>query len=221
MPTIILVEPEIPENIGFVARAMKCYNLQDLVLVGHTGVPNASYRTGVSAKEILDSARCIPTLKEAIQEYSEVVAFSRRSFDLPQPSMTVQEYSVLEDGKSALVFGRESQGLFRDEIASCSKVVEIPTPHQVISFNLGQAVAIALSHCMHTTAETTPSLNSAPNMSQRNALITLLKESDKKEFLSKGQRLDNLRGIIGSLSLSDKEFQLLFGAIKSGLYQGK
>lgn len=144
---VILVEPELPENVGFVARAMSCFGWTDLAFVGPPPDPtSAAWRTATLGKEILDSCTAYPTLEEAFGKARTTIAFTRRPHqkglvDLP----VMAERLPRLESPVALVFGRESIGLTSDEVMSCDFACQIPTSHATGSLNLGQAAAIALS----------------------------------------------------------------------------
>lgn len=144
---VILVEPEMPENVGFAARAMSCFGWTDLAIVGRKpDRESAAYRTATLGKEILDAATEHPDLVSAFGNCRTTVAFTRRPHqkglvDLPHLAASP---SGLE-APWALVFGRESIGLTSEEVMSCDIACRIPTAHETGSLNLGQAVAVALA----------------------------------------------------------------------------
>ncbi|MDR1759203.1 MAG: RNA methyltransferase [Fibrobacter sp.] len=142
---IVLVEPEHPHNVGFVARAMRANGLSDLriVYVGKNAVMEESYRTAHHSGEILRAAKVVPALSEAVGDCSLSVAVSRRAFDSIINSLTLPELpgNLPAKGKTALVFGRESKGLLIQEVESCAFTCEIPVPGNM-SLNLAQAVSV-------------------------------------------------------------------------------
>jgi len=144
--SIILVEPEHPHNIGFVARSMRSNGLSDLRIVRKSKpLPKKCYDTAHSSAEILDNAKLFGTLKEAIADCSYTVAFSRRLFDCVVPHVSLPKLPALCGGKEgiiALVFGRESCGLAFEEIELCAVQCEIPVAGQM-SINLSHAVSVA------------------------------------------------------------------------------
>jgi len=144
---IILVEPELPENVGFVARAMSCFGWSDLAFVGPPQEKgSAAWRTATLGKEILDASTAHETLLSAFGSARTTIAFTRRPhqkglIDLP----VLAERLPRLESPVALVFGRESIGLTSDEVLACDFACQIPTKHSTGSLNLGQAVAIGLS----------------------------------------------------------------------------
>lgn len=143
---IVLVEPEHPHNVGFVARAMHCNAIPELYIVypRRETVNPESYRTAHNSAEILDGAKVVHTLDEALATANFAIAFSRRRFDTVMPHTSLPNLSekLPAEGNVALVFGRESCGLSLEEIERCAMICEIPVPGQM-SLNLAQAVSVA------------------------------------------------------------------------------
>jgi TrmH family RNA methyltransferase len=151
MLSVVLVGPELAANVGFTARAMACYGLSDLRIVGSPGIATdgAARKTGAAALDILEKARYFPSLDLAIAECGAAFGFTRRQRDPAQPIEDLAAAArAWRDSSgahpSALVFGRESQGLFREESLLLTHLVRIPMPAETLSLNLSHAVAIAL-----------------------------------------------------------------------------
>ena len=207
---VILVEPEIGENIGFVARAMRCYGLTDLRIVTTSPLPDAMFRTGSSAREILENCVVFSTLQEAIAPFTEVIAFSRRPSSFTLPHISLQDLSLSSTEHTALLFGRESQGLFQGEIALATKICEIPLVASTMSLNLGQAVATALYHLSSVPLSDTES--PLATSEERQALFSLLQREN--QFLEKGSRKEQLSTMIAKMELSSDELSMFMGVIK-------
>ena len=143
---IVLVEPETPENIGFVVRAMACFGWENLAIVGTRPPPDSlAYRTATMGKDILERCTIHPDLISAFGPARTTIAFTRRPHrkglvDLPR----LKDVPDLQ-APWTVVFGRESIGLTSEEVLSCDIACQIPTTHSTGSLNLGQAVAVALS----------------------------------------------------------------------------
>jgi tRNA/rRNA methyltransferase len=149
--TVVLVGPELAANVGFTARAMACYGLADLRIVGSPGIATdgAARKTGAAALGILESVRYHPSLGQAIADCGPAFGFTRRMRDPAQPiedlAKAAGNWRASPGARpAALVFGRESQGLFREESLLLTHLVRIPMPAETLSLNLSHAVAIAL-----------------------------------------------------------------------------
>ncbi len=215
---VVLVEPENPLNIGFVARAMKCSGVEDLRIVSmNQTLDDSAYKTGCSAKEILDTVTFYPSLENALGDAHNSIAFSRRSFSDSASSCLLEELpeQLSESEQTALVFGRESQGLFREEIVLCSTVCTISVTKNM-SYNLGQAVSVALYETELRDKKIEKRSDELPLISEteRSVLFKMFSQ-DSEEFLNQGNRKLQLRKIVSSLSLTSDEYSLLMGTLKS------
>jgi tRNA (cytidine32/uridine32-2'-O)-methyltransferase len=145
---VVLVNPSHPGNIGAVARAMKNMGLRQLVLVDPRKFPDpeAEWRAA-SALDIIQAARVVETLDEAIADSQFVVGTSARERRIPWPvqdarltaSRIVQHSST---DKVSILFGREDSGLNNDELRRCNLHCHIPTHSDYESLNLSMAVQI-------------------------------------------------------------------------------
>ncbi|MEQ8955119.1 MAG: tRNA (cytosine(32)/uridine(32)-2'-O)-methyltransferase TrmJ [Gammaproteobacteria bacterium] len=146
--TIVLVNTSHPGNIGATARAMKNMGLHRLVLVAPQEFPSGvAVGRAASALDILENARVVATLEEAVAECGLVIGASARSRRIPWPMLDPRESArkiVAEhpQNRAALVFGREDSGLNNDELQQCHFHVQIPASPQYSSLNLAAAVMI-------------------------------------------------------------------------------
>ncbi|MBF0431493.1 MAG: RNA methyltransferase [Fibrobacteria bacterium] len=146
--SIILAHPEISHNVGFVARTMKCYHLPSLRIVGRKYPRHSyAYKTGCSAVDILDNTGYFKTLEGALADCHLALGFTRRRrdelFGYTENMLEVIP-SIDFSQHVALVFGRESQGLSKEECLLADKLVQINLPNNDQSLNISHAVAIVL-----------------------------------------------------------------------------
>ncbi|MGR2737345.1 RNA methyltransferase [Billgrantia sp. Q4P2] len=146
---IVLVQTYHPGNIGASARAMKTMGLTDLVLVNPRCFPDSeASRLAAGAEDVIDGARVVESLEEAVSDCVQVVGASARLRSLPLPHFDEPEAMARElvtnaaDDPVALVFGRERFGLTNDEIRCCSHQVSIPANPDYGILNLSQAVQV-------------------------------------------------------------------------------
>jgi tRNA/rRNA methyltransferase len=149
-PAVILVEPQLPDNIGMVARAMANFGLEELRLVSpRDGWPNERARIAASgATFIVDEAQPFATFEAALGNLNWVCATTARQRDLAKPVLT-PEQAVVEmrrriaaGERVGMVFGRERNGLETSEIANADAVVMIPVDSRFASLNIAQAVLL-------------------------------------------------------------------------------
>lgn len=149
-PAIILVEPQLPENIGMAARAMANFGLSEMRLVApRDGWPNPAARgPAAGATAILEAARTYATTAEAIGDLHHVVATTARTRDQMKrvlaPDATVAELAArTRDGQRVgILFGRERTGLENDDVSLCDAILTFPVDPAFASLNLAQAVLL-------------------------------------------------------------------------------
>jgi tRNA/rRNA methyltransferase len=149
-PAVILMEPQLADNIGMVARAMGNFGLDTLRLVApRDGWPNEKARIAASgANYVIDDAVATGSLGEAIGDLNWVCATTARQRDLAKPVLTPEQAvaEMLErigrGERCGILFGRERNGLETDEVAIADAVVMIPVNPRFASLNLAQAVLL-------------------------------------------------------------------------------
>ena len=149
-PAIVLVEPQLADNIGMVARAMANFGIDGLRLVNpRDGWPNEKARIAASgANYVIDDAASYPSFIAAIGDLTWICATTARQRDLRKPVLTPEQAvaemraRIARGERCGIVFGRERNGLETDEIANADAVVMIPVNTRFASLNLAQAVLI-------------------------------------------------------------------------------
>jgi tRNA/rRNA methyltransferase len=146
-PAIVLVRPQLGENIGKAARAMLNFGLTDLRLVTpRDGWPNPSAGPAASGADlVLEQARVFATVAEAVADCAHVYATTVRKRGLVIPIISPEEAGReihANDGPSAILFGAERAGLETDEVALAGKIVTVPVNPDFRSLNLAQAVIL-------------------------------------------------------------------------------
>ena len=146
-PAIVLVRPQLGENIGKAARAMLNFGLTDLRLVTpRDGWPNPSAGPAASGADlVLERARVFGTVAEAVADCAHVYATTVRKRGLVIPIISPEEAGReihANDGPSAILFGAERAGLETDEVALAGKIVTVPVNPDFRSLNLAQAVIL-------------------------------------------------------------------------------
>ncbi|SFA37946.1 tRNA/rRNA methyltransferase [Paracoccus halophilus] len=150
-PAIILIRPQMGENIGAAARAMLNFGLTDLRLVApRDGWPNpkaVAMASGAAAR-VLDRARVFPTLPEAMADIDHAYATTARGRELTKPVLTPA--TAMADGRQrtangeriAVIFGPERAGLENDDVARANAIITVPVNPDFASLNLAQAVLL-------------------------------------------------------------------------------
>jgi tRNA/rRNA methyltransferase len=146
-PAIVLVRPQLGENIGKAARAMLNFGLTDLRLVRpRDGWPNPSAGPAASgANIVLERAQVFETVAEAVADCPHVYASTVRKRELVLPVVTPEQAALeirTQAGASAILFGAERSGLETEEAAIAGKILTVPINPEFRSLNLAQAVIL-------------------------------------------------------------------------------
>jgi len=149
-PVIILVEPQLGENIGMAARAMGNFALTRLRLVSpRDGWPSISaQRAAAGADHILEQAELFDTVDHAIADLDLLFATTARAHDQAKPVVAPQIAAreivghTGHGGKAGILFGRERWGLTNEEVARANRIITFPVNPGFASLNLAQAVLL-------------------------------------------------------------------------------
>ena len=168
---IVLVETRTPGNIGSTARAMKTMGLSDLYLI-NPARPKAheAYLRAVGSEDILEQARQVSCLDEALEECTLVVAVSGKATRLHIEQQRSTQFAnhlkqVPLTEKIAILFGREATGLHRHELERCNLHVYIPSSPAQPSLNLAAAVqVITYEIYAHSQSDHTASLYTSKSL---------------------------------------------------------
>jgi len=149
-PAIVLVEPQLGENIGTAARAMANFGLADLRLVNpRDGWPSEKARAAASrADHVIDAVRVFATVEEAVADLSFLYATTARDRELTKPvvgpvdaAATVRRRGTAGE-RVGILFGRERTGLTNAEISLADAILTLPVDPRFSSLNIAQAVLI-------------------------------------------------------------------------------
>lgn len=162
-PVIVLVRPQLGENIGKAARAMLNFGLTELRLVApRDGWPNPSAGPAAAgADAVLGAARVFATVAEAVSDCAHVHATTVRKRGVTKPVLTPQraaEEFATQPGRHAVLFGPERSGLETNEVAIARNIVTVPVNPEFASLNLAQAVILIAYEWSKTRALAQPTL---------------------------------------------------------------
>ncbi len=147
-PVIVLVRPQLGQNIGKAARAMLNFGLTEMRLVSpRDGWPNPSAGPAAAGADIvLERAVAFETLAEAVADCAHVYATTVRKRGVSKPVFTPEEaaQAIHAAGatRSAIVFGPERSGLETDDVALARAIITVPVNPEFASLNLAQAVVL-------------------------------------------------------------------------------
>jgi tRNA/rRNA methyltransferase len=230
-PVVVLVEPQLGENIGAAARAMANFGLWQLRLVApRQAWPNEKARVmAVGADAILEGAMLYPTLEAAIADCTFVLATTARSHDQAKPVISAAEAAaaigprVAAGETVAVVFGRERNGLENDEVALADRIVTLPVNPAFASLNLAQAVVIVAYEWFKLVSGERlpfgmPQKSASAGKQQLLAFFASLeRELEKVEFFRPPDKREtmqiNLRNIFTRMQPTQQDIQTLHGVI--------
>jgi tRNA/rRNA methyltransferase len=237
-PIIILVEPQLGENIGAAARVMANFALSRLRLVKpRDGWPNVHARRSASgADRILDNVGLYDSLQAAIADCTLVLATTARAHDQAKPVIGAEEAAALlgahvSSGENvAVMFGRERYGLENHEVALADRIVTFPVNPAFASLNLAQAVALISYEWFKLLSSgdlpfAMPQKSQPAGKEQIQALFdTLERELDAIEYFrplhKRATMLVNLRNIFARMQPTRQDIQTLHGIVLA-LAQGR
>jgi len=230
-PVIILVEPQLAENIGAAARAMLNCGLTELRLVHpRPEWPSERARANSSGAEaVLDAAGVFRSVAEATADLQRIYASTGRSRDLTKLIMTPPQAAAemrAEIGRGervGVLFGPERTGLLNDDVAVADTVITVPLNPGFSSLNLGQAVLIVAYEWFKAGDATAPVAlhhNASPaagKLHLTSFLTRLEAELDACGFLRNPEMrpsmVRNIRALFGRAELTDQELRTLHGIL--------
>ena len=230
-PVVVLVEPQLGENIGAAARAMANFGLSRLRLVApRQAWPNPKAQImAAGADRILDAAGLFDSLEAAIADASLVVAATARAHDQAKPVVGAAEAAALMAPRVAagetvcVVFGRERNGLENDEIALADRILTLPVNPAFASLNLAQAVAVVAYEWFKSASGgrlpfAMPEKSAPAPKEQLLAFFAALeRELEKVEFFRPADKREtmqiNLRNIFARMQPTRQDIQTLHGVL--------
>ena len=229
-PIVVLVEPQLGENIGSAARVMANFGLSRLRLVApRQGWPNGKAKIMASgADRVLDQAELFDTAADAIADCTFVLATTARAHYQAKPVIAPREAAaqmaarVAGGERVAILFGRERIGLVNEEVAMADATVTFPVNPAFASLNLAQAVALMGYEWFTAAGGGLPyeaPQKSAPAVKQQIAAFLghLEQALDGVDFFrppeKRGTMLINLRNIFARMEPSKQDMQTLSGIV--------
>lgn len=231
-PVIILVDPQLGENIGMVARAMANFGLFELRLVNpRDGWPNERANAAASkADHVIEGTQVFDDIPGAIADLQYVLATTARQRDMlkdvlaPVEAAGILRSSFNKDMRTGILFGRERWGLHNDEVALADAMVTFPVNPAFASLNIAQAVLLmsyewmkSATHDPNSTAFRAPDTDVATRGELQGFFNHLEEALDGAKYFYPEERehrmRDNLHSIFTHAGLKSQELQTLHGVI--------
>jgi tRNA/rRNA methyltransferase len=226
----ILVNPQLGENIGACARALKNFGFSDLNIVAPRDPwPNTKARmTSVGAYNIIQKAKIYKNVSSAVKKFDLIFASTARKRDINKKHISIINFVKLlskhKNSNIGIMFGAEASGLSNHDLSLSNFIIQIPASKELTSLNLSHAVIIicyeiykSLNFSEFKKEKVLHKLTSKSSI--KNLIKFLEKMLDKKKFFKQSEKkksmILNINNIFGRLELSDKELRILFSIFSS------
>jgi len=230
-PAVVLVAPQLGENIGTAARAMLNFGLTDLRIVRpRDGWPNERARAAASGADIvIDNVQIFDRTADAVAGLDYVIATTARARDMVKPILTPETAAArmrdafAEGGRAGLLFGPERTGLENDDLALADALMMVPVNPAFASLNLAQCVLL-MSYEWHKAADTTEAERieyQQTRPANKEELLGFFEhlegELDRFGFLKPPEKrpsmIRNLRNMFQRAGLTEQEVRTLRGVV--------
>jgi tRNA/rRNA methyltransferase len=231
--SIILVNPQMAENIGAAARAMLNFGISDLRIVNpRDGWPNeTAIRNASGAFNVIPPPQIYKTLEDALKDINVVYATTARPRDMVKkvftPESAAKEISRQKARrlKTGILFGAERTGLTNDQIVLANHIITIPTNPDFWSLNLAQSVLL-VSYEIHKTKDKTHAIemsfggSDAVSHEELEGMLSRLEQELKNKNFFRSEDLKptmirNIRNIFTRPELSEQEVKTMHGIISA------
>ena len=226
--SFILHKPQLSENIGACARAIKNFNFNKLFLIDPKPIfPNDKIlATSVGAKDIINQSKKYDTLDKALGKIDILIATSARFRNKNIKHINLVDLKKINFKKRVgFLFGSEASGLSNDEISYANYTLQIPTNPDFRSLNLSHSLIIiaqyvaSLIKLKNIPFKKSKKVKSASKKEIQSMLGLCIKNLDEINFFRPKEKrpkmLENLRNIFYKMDLSDKETRILSGVFAS------
>ena len=226
--SFILNKPQLSENIGACARAMKNFNFSNLVIVNpKPSFPNDKiYATSVGAKEIIKNAKLYNKFEDSLENFDYLIATSSRFRNKNIKHINLNELKKIDFKKKiGFIFGSEASGLSNYEISYANCTMSIPSNEKFKSLNLSHSLILvcqSIFSLLYKKKINYSKSNKIKKGSKKQIQVMMdqcLKNLDEINFFTPREKksimLENLRNIFYRMELSEKEIRILSSVFAS------
>ena len=232
--SFILHKPQLSENIGACARAIKNFNFNKLSIINPKPLfPNDKIvATSVGAKEIIKNCKVFNNLETSIKNIDYLIATSSRFRNKNIKHIDLNDLSKLDFNKKiGFLFGSEASGLSNNEIIHANCTMQIPTNPNFKSINLSHSVIIvaqvvsSLIKLKKIKYKKSQKVKSASKKDIQSMVNLCIKQLENRNFFKPTEKkpimLENLRSIFYRMELSEKETRILSSVFASLAKKGR
>jgi len=226
--SFILHKPQLSENIGACARAIKNFNFKKLILINPKPIyPNDKIlATSVGARDIIKQSNKFDSLEKALNKIDIVIATSARFRNKNLKHINLKDLKQINFKKKiGFLFGSEASGLSNNEISYANYTLQIPTNPNFKSLNLSHSLIIIAQYVANIIKlkkapyKKSKKVKSASKKEIQSMLALCVRNLDEINFFrpkeKKPKMLENLRNIFYKMDLSDKETRILSSVFAS------
>ena len=226
--SFILNKPQLSENIGACARAMKNFNFSKLVVIDPKPTfPNDKIlATSVGAKEVIKKAKLFNNFESSLSEFDFLIATSSRFRNKNIKHISLNDLNRIDFNKRVgFIFGSEASGLSNYEISYVNCTMNIPSNHKFKSLNLSHSLILVcyslfeLLSKKKTNYKKSKKIKIASKKNIQSMMYQCISNLEKINFFNpeekKGIMLENLRNIFYRMELSEKETRILSSVFAS------
>jgi tRNA/rRNA methyltransferase len=226
--TFLLHKPQLSENIGACARAMKNFNFNKLSIINPKPIyPNDKIlATSVGAKDIIKKSKTFNSLESAIKNIDCLIATSARFRNKNIKHIKLEDLKKIDFKKKVgFLFGSEASGLTNHEISYANYTLQIPTNLNFKSLNLSHSLIIIAQYVSSIVKlksspfKKSKKVKSASKKEIQSMVNLCIKNLDQINFFKPKEKrpimLENLRNIFYKMDLSDKETRILSSVFAS------
>ncbi len=231
--SFILHKPQLSENIGACARAIKNFSFSKLSLINPKPLfPNDKIlATSVGAKDIINNAKVFNNIEDSLDKIDILISTSARFRNKNIKHILIKDLHKIDFSKKiGFLFGSEASGLSNNEVSYSDYTLQIPTNKNFRSLNLSHSLIIiaqAVSSLIsknNIKFDKSKKIKNASKKDIKNMLSLCIKNLEKRNFFypyeKKSIMLENLRSIFYKLNLSEKETRIL-SSVFAGLIKKK
>ena len=226
--SFILHKPQLSENIGSCARAIKNFDFNKLIVINPKPIfPNDKIlATSVGAKDIINNSKIYDNLEKALSKIDIVIATSARFRNKNIKHINLDDLNKINFKKKiGFLFGSEASGLSNNEISYANYTLQIPANNKFKSLNLSHSLIIIAQYVANviklnrTPFKKSKKIKSASKKEIQSMLSLCIQNLDEINFFrpkeKRAKMLENLRNIFYKMDLSDKETRILSGVFAS------
>ena len=226
--SFILHKPQLSENIGACARAIKNFSFKKLILINPKPIfPNDKvFATSVGAKNIINQSKVYENIEKALKDIDIVIATSARFRNKNIKHINLDDLKKIDFKKKVgFLFGSEASGLSNEEVSYANYTLQIPTNPEFKSLNLSHSLIIiaqvisSIIKMKTKTFQKSKKVKSASKKEIQSMINLCLSNLEDINFFKPKEKkpvmLQNLRSIFYKMELSDKETRILSSVFAS------